>query len=134
MLKSMGGNFPGGSLMVGNFTGGSFPDTESDNRSSHRFWILKCIYQNCTTSTLFHYRPISKEYQINSVHQAIAQFELKLISIRRAKLYYIATLQFPRGVFKIIALALKFQKWHENSELKGTLMKIWKSPFMFVFI
>ena len=28
---------------------------ESDNRSSHKFWILKSIYQNYTTSTLYHY-------------------------------------------------------------------------------
>ena len=27
IFKSMGGNFPGGSLIVGNFLGGSFPDT-----------------------------------------------------------------------------------------------------------
>ena len=27
---------------------------ELDNRSSHRFWILKSIYQNYTTSTLYH--------------------------------------------------------------------------------
>ena len=31
---------------------------ESDNRSSHKFWILKSIYQNCTTSTLYHYIPV----------------------------------------------------------------------------
>ena len=31
---------------------------ESDNRSSHRFWILKFIYQNYTTSTLYHYRKV----------------------------------------------------------------------------
>ena len=28
---------------------------ESDNKSSHRFWILKSIYQNYNTSTLYHY-------------------------------------------------------------------------------
>ena len=28
---------------------------ESDNRSSHRFWILNFIYQNYTTSTLYHH-------------------------------------------------------------------------------
>ena len=27
---------------------------ESDNISSQCFWILKFIYQNCTTSTLYH--------------------------------------------------------------------------------
>ena len=28
---------------------------ESDNRSSQRYWILKLIYQNYTTSTLYYY-------------------------------------------------------------------------------
>ena len=45
------------------------------------------------------YRIIPKEYQINSSYQTVVQFESKLISIRRAKLYYIKT-SFTRRVFK----------------------------------
>ena len=44
-------------------------------------------------------RIIPKEYQINSSYQTVVQFESKLISIRRAKLYYIKT-SFTRRVFK----------------------------------
>ena len=44
-------------------------------------------------------RLIPKEYQINSSYQTVVQFESKLISIRRAKLYYIKT-SFTRRVFK----------------------------------
>ena len=33
---------------------------ESDNRSSHWFWILKSIYQNYITSTLYHYTELSE--------------------------------------------------------------------------
>ena len=44
-------------------------------------------------------RLIPKEYQINSSYQTVVQFESKLISIRKAKLYYIKT-SFTRRVFK----------------------------------
>ena len=66
-------------------------------------------------------RLIRKEYQINSSYQTAVQFESKLISIRRAKLYYITTLPFARRVFKIIVLNLKLQKQHENSKLKNSV-------------
>ena len=46
------------------------------------------------------YRLIPKEYQINFSYQTAVQFESKLISIRRAKLYYIKTLPFTRRVFR----------------------------------
>ena len=41
-------------------------------------------------------RPIPEEYQINSSHHTVVQFESKFISIRRAKLCYIKTLPFAR--------------------------------------
>ena len=63
------------------------------------------------------YRLIPKEYQINSGHQTVVQFESMLLSIRKAKLYYITMLPFARRVFKIIALKLKLQKRHEKSKL-----------------
>ena len=41
-------------------------------------------------------RPVAEEYQINSSHQTVVQFESKFISIRKAKLCYVTTLPFAR--------------------------------------
>ena len=66
------------------------------------------------------FRPISKEYQINSTHQTVEKFESKLILIKR---YYIITLPFAKTVFKIIVLKFKIQRQPENKLNKCSICR-----------
>ena len=79
----------------------------SDNRSGHRFWILKSIYQIYTTSTLYHYSMLD----VNLLRRGLVYFSFNSNWISRFGVFWGGIVNYTNEVCCILC------SWSNNSWL-----------------